>query len=61
MKCVNYRCEGTEFEQKPGRNPFVKWCVKCGSATPGRYCPHDGQRCKHKCQADDCWRELEGS
>jgi len=26
-----------------------------------RYCPHDGQKCGHECEGDECWRELDGS
>ena len=26
-----------------------------------RRCPHDGLRCTHDCEGDDCWRELDGS
>ena len=24
-------------------------------------CPHDEQICRHECEGDDCWRELDGS
>ena len=26
-----------------------------------RVCPHDHQPCKHKCEGDECWREVAGS
>ena len=26
-----------------------------------RKCPHDGGKCTHQCEGDECWRELEGS
>jgi len=26
-----------------------------------RYCPHDGQICRHECENNSCWRELDGS
>lgn len=39
---------------------FYKVCLHCGSYSP-RLCPHDGVKCEHECEREDCWRELEGS
>lgn len=60
MKCINNGCDSNSFVQEQP-NIFVKVCMSCRTAQPGRYCPHDTLRCKHKCLADDCYRELEGS
>ncbi len=61
MKCIHLGCECESFIQETKTNIFVKVCMDCGAAQPGRYCPHDTLRCKHMCEGDSCYRELEGS
>ena len=56
-------------QQQP---PNVMSCQLCGAQFNNqrrlnrhfadvRHCPHDGQKCRHECKGDECWRELDGS
>jgi hypothetical protein len=47
---------------------LIESAVEEEKVEPGRierkgflHCPHDGLKCTHECEGDECWRELDGS
>ena len=50
---TNKKCPTCSVEVDP-EDPYL-------ATMTGRRCPHDDQLCKHDCEGDSCWRELDGS
>ena len=47
-------------DQNPLSAHNKTWTPFSMDAQP-RLCPHDGVVCRHDCEGDECWRELDGS
>ena len=53
-------CEQPTLAVDEANNPFYPICTACGHVEE-RHCPHDHQRCRHRCIKMECWREVDGS